>query len=418
MGIKSLWSYLTDKHPSVFKYVPQRSFRGLRIAFDMGGWVFPMRAQLRSRMIKRTDVIDDAIDEAKIDDQWLAVILERLTRFIVLGITPILVFDGPSPPEKTATKLSRTQKNEKVLDDISKLREEIAELEGTDALTMLEERPKLLEQLQNLMVKISYIPADSMRLIRIFFQDIGIPTFEATGEAERAAAALCREGIAAAAFSPDGDTLAHGCPILIRDVGREIFDDEGKAQPTFEIVYLRDIIEALDISETKFVHLCILCGCDYNTNMKGVGIVGSLKLVHKYGKISKIKGHDLECLNHEACLELFSHVAALDQIPGGKLRFEIRSPDELTYESFESYRMVMYRDRYMGAAADIEPPRDYVHLSYTDMGDFVIEDEGDVLAGVALLPKDQRSSQLKTAARRGRGGRGRGRGGARAASSS
>ena len=42
------------------------------------------------------------------------------------------------------------------------------------------------------------------------------------------------------------------------------------------------------MTHEKFIDLCILCGCDYTTNIQGVGPVKAFKFMHEEGMIENV----------------------------------------------------------------------------------------------------------------------------------
>lgn len=430
MGIKGLWDFIGTRCPGLHKGIPQESFRGLRIAIDVGGWMYKPRAKIRKAHIMRTDVVNGSIDEELIDRQWLASLLNQILSWLLLGITPILVFDGPSPPEKTSTKVSRTEKNDEVLAKIEELRKQIDQ-DRLDPVQNLLQGPLRLEAMQKLMSQLNYIPGSSIEMVRYFFEGIGMPVIVAKGEAERLAAALCREGIAAASFSPDGDSLTHLCPILIRDVGLDVYDAESKmAKPTFEVVYLSHILEGIDLTPAQFVDFCIMCGCDYNVNVRGVGPVGAYNLIRKHGSIDAIPNFNPDCLIHHRCRELFFPLPSSEQMPEG-VKFEVAPSSEAAQEMFSSFSMDAQGTRFWRLLQVLPRPRDYVHLRQEYLPELgCLLESGDTLAGIYLLQITRAKFKIqakKKALGGGRGqpvvasasrGRGRGRGRGAAASSS
>ena len=64
----------------------------------------------------------------------------------------------------------------------------------------------------------------------------------------------------------------------------------------------------MQITHKTFVDLCIMSGCDYNTNIPGYGTVKSYNLLQKHKTIDNLSDKlDLTCLKHVRCRELFSY---------------------------------------------------------------------------------------------------------------
>ncbi len=44
-------------------------------------------------------------------------------------------------------------------------------------------------------------------------------------------------------------------------------------------------LQGLGMSMDRFIDLCIMCGCDYANNIRGIGPMRSLQLIQKHGSI-------------------------------------------------------------------------------------------------------------------------------------
>ena len=88
------------------------------------------------------------------------------------------------------------------------------------------------------------------------------------------------------------DKLAHGCISEDTDIlanGGNIFIRNFTASNNYINEYsLTSILENLDISYHQFIDICILCGCDYTTKIKGIGPINAYKYIKKYENIENI----------------------------------------------------------------------------------------------------------------------------------
>jgi flap endonuclease-1 len=48
------------------------------------------------------------------------------------------------------------------------------------------------------------------------------------------------------------------------------------------------LLKSLDITYLQFIDICILCGCDYTTKIKGIGPINAYKYIKKYNNIVTI----------------------------------------------------------------------------------------------------------------------------------
>ena len=80
------------------------------------------------------------------------------------------------------------------------------------------------------------------------------------------------------------DTLVGGCPKLIRNCT----DKAVKRKDIVSILYHDEILKGLGLTEDQFIKYCILCGCDYCSNIPKVGNIMALKLIKKYNTVEEI----------------------------------------------------------------------------------------------------------------------------------
>lgn len=87
-----------------------------------------------------------------------------------------------------------------------------------------------------------------------------------------------------ATATEDMDALTFRTPKLLR----KFTSSQGKEkQPIIEVDF-NLMLEGLGLTYEQFVDLCILCGCDYCSTIKGVGAKTALKLIKQHGTIEKV----------------------------------------------------------------------------------------------------------------------------------
>ena len=100
---------------------------------------------------------------------------------------------------------------------------------------------------------------------------MGVPVITAPCEAEAQCAELAKKKKVYATATEDMDALTFRTPKLVR---RLTFSQGGgskdKQQPILELD-LETVLQGLELTYEQFVDLCILCGCDYCSTIKGVG---------------------------------------------------------------------------------------------------------------------------------------------------
>lgn len=297
MTIKNLKQFLKDKCGHVFKKTNIQTFKGYKIAIDVSGLAYKYWDPQQRNVIKRMNDPFGEIPISEIEHLWLQSIWTLINKFLKAGITPVMVFDGPPPKEKSNVINDRTSK--KALAK-SKVDEYKAKLLETPALfrSILD-----IQKLKDLMCGMSLLSTDNYQTLRLFFNGLGLPVLQAKNEAEELCCALCRDSLVAAVYCDDGDCLAHLTPCWI-------FGKSEGSIIEFEYILLDDVLKALKFTKEMFIDLCIMSGCDYNSNIKGLAIGNSYKKIKELGSIenyaSSKDAEDISILNHEICRNLFA----------------------------------------------------------------------------------------------------------------
>lgn len=306
MGITGLWDFLRSMCPEVFETIPKESFRGKRIAIDAGQWMFPFRMTARKDVANKCDIVHVGINEDDVDIRWFDRIIGELMGLLKHGITPIIVFDGPSPPAKNDTKKKRNESNEKKQTEINILR---SQLKSMDKLRIKQSDIYNLRKLES---QIKTRPDGCVDKVRAFLKNLGLPCLIGDNgvEAERLVAALVRTGVAAAGLTKDGDYLVHGGGMLITGDGLSRTDEDDRPIPVFNIIRMSKVLTSLQMTQEMFVEMCILAGCDYNKNIRRFTISKAYRHIITSGRIENIEfttkqREQIPELKVAVCRELF-----------------------------------------------------------------------------------------------------------------
>ncbi|XP_028411672.1 exonuclease 1-like [Dendronephthya gigantea] len=89
-------------------------------------------------------------------------------------------------------------------------------------------------------------------------------------ESDAQIAFMLQHGHAGFAVTEDSDLLAYGCKKVFYKLH---LNGQG------EEIVLQDVLQAFDISQDKFLNWCILSGCDYLPNLKGIGIKKAKQII-------------------------------------------------------------------------------------------------------------------------------------------
>jgi len=304
MTIKGLHEFFRKKHPAVYTSIPMDDFAGYRIAVDLLAIYYRHLAIARRQVVDRTNVLFKEPDSIEIMKVCNRSVLNWVLRLMEHRILPVLVLDGPNKPSKEDTLKKRQQEKEEARKLIDGL---LAQVVPDPLLAQDVLREKLVKAWYNY----NNVPFGAIDQAKNLFRSLGFPFIQATGEAEKLCAILCREGHVAAMYSNDGDSLVYGCPLLILDIE--------KGTSVFKAIRYRTVLRELGLKPAQFTELAIMSGCDYNRNIPFFAI-GYAYNALKAGTVTCIEdipaklGHDITILNHLECRSNFSVVPSTELI--------------------------------------------------------------------------------------------------------
>lgn len=337
MGIQDLFALIKEECPDLLLKTSLSQWRGYSFAIDISIFL--------NKYIKSAG-----------EKLWMNTMFMFICTLKKHGIKAVCVFDGPNPP------IEKKQEQESRRANITKAKsrlEESHELRDI-SLKYMENEEFLPEDLQERCKefvgtrrKIPYVinweePKDIYDIMCVIIEGLdkqiapitdmqrekaweivkmmGLPTFQADGEAEALCAYMNIHGYVDAVLTEDSDVLAYGTPWMVAFKDYKLGDEYVRA------VHLPDLLEGLDLTMPEFLDLCILLSCDYNSrvglpptkaaiaaakkkgkeaNPKSIGWVTALKLIREHGSLEEIEPliYDMEPLKYERCRELFTPIS-------------------------------------------------------------------------------------------------------------
>jgi 5'-3' exonuclease len=274
MGIKDFYKYLKSKCPECFIPVDYSLFAHQRVAIDMMNLLYVYKAR----------------DERN----WL----RRLTEFILylrsLKVHPVCVFDGQSHPLKQTTvekRRSEREKGKSRVDTLVQTIEKYKETREIDSVLelFLSTHPEytskltgkpILAQLEHYIQRqyknyTLHIRSTEIETLKQLLNALGVIVLTAEHDGEALCSWLSATGQADVVISNDSDVFFFGCQKVLFK-----FTEQGGYQ-----ILLQDILSHLEIDHQAFVDVCLLCGTDFNTSVKGVGFCRALALIQRYKSI-------------------------------------------------------------------------------------------------------------------------------------
>ena len=277
--------------------VPVSAFAGKTIAVDAAIFVCSFKAAQK-----------DFFEEAFI--QMFSVLRE-------FGIKPVFVFDGVSPAEKATEKQKRTDGRRAQIARVEQLEADCQLCKEQSVITPAlqsiydEKIPKsklihlttsnsfslarVEAYVKKLRDSILMIESKDYERLEQLLKLFGIPFITASGESEVLCAEFVKQGKVDAVLSRDTDVLACGAPIMLSNLNM--------AKKEFTVVHLDEILKCFELDYGSWLDLCIMCGTDYNDNVKHIGPVKSLALIKKHGRLEDVK--EASCIPYDKIRTLF-----------------------------------------------------------------------------------------------------------------
>ena len=251
MGIQYLNTYMkrNTKEESIKKYSLSELY-GKIIAVDTSIYLYRF-----------------LVDKALLDNMYMMIALFRY-----YNITPIFVFDGKAPIEKTNILIKR--KNDKLLAEkkYNELKEQLKDIEENDP-----GYEELYGEMITLKKKFVRVKHDDIKKVQQLIDAFGISYIEAEGEADILCARLVQKKYAYACLSEDMDLFVYGCPRVLRYLSL--------MNQTVVMYSLDKILKDLNLTFNEFKEICVLSGTDYNYNINNqTGLYKTLNYFKQFKK--------------------------------------------------------------------------------------------------------------------------------------
>jgi exonuclease-1 len=308
MGIKNLTPFLKKSCPDAFVDLPYAYFRGKRVAVDSDYVLMKLMSRSHKEIVNLTDVCVEEPERKKIIERLLEHLKDEIVKFLKFGITLIFIFDGDYIDEKSETQTKRKEDKKKRIREAEEIKKEILELDE------LERTPQMTTNLRKKMHHLGYVSTEEKQLVSLILKSLGIPVLRATGEGEKLCAMLSLEGKVDAVYTRDTDVLAMGCPLMFGEEAGWVHNlNSGKMEMSLKCIQFKPILGALEMEYSSFLDLCIMSGCDFNSNIPKIGVGKAYKMLKESKKIEDIPSkYDKNILNYVRCREIFKREKAKD----------------------------------------------------------------------------------------------------------
>lgn len=229
MGVKDLWNILSP----LSERKPMFELQGKTVAIDMSCWIVDSQT---------------VTDHSAQPRMYLRNLYFRTAFLLMQGISPVFVLEGKAPTLKHKTIAKRN-------DVRSGFREKKTASKGgrTQFNRILNECKEML-------------------------QLMGLACVQGHGEAEAMCAYLNEDGLVDGCISQDSDCFLYGAKIVYRNFCTSTQGNRGSSGGAVDEYKLEKIERLLELGRNKMIALALLCGCDYNDGLNGVGKEAAMKL--------------------------------------------------------------------------------------------------------------------------------------------
>lgn len=271
-------------------------------------------------------------------DLWLNSMVMLICMIKRLNVSVVFIFDGKPPSEKDEECKRRRNISNNTEDKVMNLSVDLDVYKDTNTISDLlrdtmkkifdkDEKSgkknrllhpgkkdniidinaieKYIEKKEGQNVKITKEELDTFKEMILLF---GGTFIQAPGEAEALAAYLFHKDEVKVVITEDTDILTYGVETYISGLNSVSGD--------CEVIYLSEVLKETELTLEEFRDFCIMCGCDYGSNIKGVGTATALKHIQKYKGIEKFieenPKFDIREMNHIKARELFTTFGRLD----------------------------------------------------------------------------------------------------------
>ena len=212
---------------------------------------------------------------------FISEFLEQINRLLINNFIPIYVFDGYPPIEKKAVIDARKNKRNEYKEQLKHLENTLSTINDAQILDNISidtnkqdlNKKDLEDSIHKLKKKIIQVTTEDINKLKYFLDIMNIKYIQKSNiEADLICSKLSELGLVDYVISEDMDHLTSGTKVLLRD-----FNNKNNYVTSFS---LNVILDTLDISNEKWIELCILFGCDYLNRIRCFGIKNSYKMIN------------------------------------------------------------------------------------------------------------------------------------------
>ena len=310
MGINGLNQFLRKKFSNTYEEVHISDYRYKKVAIDISLYLYKFKIVAG-------------------EYRWITSFINMISFLRKNDIHCLFIYDNGTVPEKIKEQENRRKVKENTKEKIFQIQMDIDEYERNGyisedlkefckknelykPISLLSNKKNIIcvERVRDKIEKMTRydvkITERDIKLTKELFNILDVPYLDAVLEAETTCVDLYKRGLVDAVMTEDSDVLAYGGMILCK------MDTENH---TFMKINCEKILEETELNYDEFLDFCILCGCDYNSNIPKVGPVSAFKLIKEHRTIDKIEentDYNVEILNYKRTRDIFKNYKQID----------------------------------------------------------------------------------------------------------
>lgn len=274
MGIKNLNKILKKHCPEGLKEINIKELNGSYIAIDTSIYLY--KYSFMGNMLES--------------------FVRQLHHLLKNNITPVYIFDGKPTEDKKELIKERKEKLVQKENEVIILKEKKESLQlAIDNMNQYDiNNEAVLEKLQVLNLELceldkkickkekSCIRIDwsKVNIFKQILDECNIFYYQCDGETDIYVKEFFKHGLIDYALTEDLDFLTHSC--------NKVLYNYNYTKTKLVLYDLEKILEELELTQPKFIDMCILMGCDYTSTIEKIGTITAYKLMKIHNNIEEI----------------------------------------------------------------------------------------------------------------------------------
>ena len=273
----------------------------------------------------------------------------QITHLLKNNITPVYLFDGKPTEDKKELIKERKEKLAQKENDVKDLKEkkELLKQSINDLTNSNDDNEETIEKLQKLNLEYKELCVSigkkekscirinwsKVKILKEIMEKCNIYYYQCDGETDIYVKEFFKHNLIDYSLTEDLDFLTHGC--------NKVLYGYNYKKSILQCYDLDIILEELELTQEKFIDMCILMGCDYTSTIRKIGTITAYKLMKQHNNIEEILMEIQTNKKYKKYIpkEDFNHIKARNMF---NLRYEIEvSKKQLRIQTPECFNELM-----------------------------------------------------------------------------